>query len=301
MRQIGVLPDEQDAQRFSDYLLTEGVSSRVDAEPEGWSVWILNEEQVASSREAFQDFLADPSAAKYRTVTKQADRTRREVKRQQKEYEKNLVDVRNRWAAPTIGRCPVTLGLIVVSIALSFGSNFGDNFSVTKWLYIAELEPVGKDMVQWDGLTAIYEKGQVWRLVTPIFVHVGGPIHLLFNMYWTYQFGLLIESRRGPWRHLGLVLFIAIASNLAQYAWDNPLFGGMSGVGYGQFGYLWMKSKFDPAAAMHLPPRLVTFFLIWLVVCMTGLLGPVANTAHLVGMLAGISVGYAPVLLRRFR
>ena len=49
-------------------------------------------------------------------------------------------------------------------------------------------------------------KGDVWRLVTPIFLH-GGWIHLLFNMYMFFQFGALIETRKGTWRQsLGFVL-----------------------------------------------------------------------------------------------
>ena len=126
-------------------------------------------------------------------------------------------------------------------------------------------------------------------------------LHLLFNLYWTYQFGLLIEFRRGSARFLGLVLFVAIASNVAQYIYAGPFFGGLSGVGYGLFGYLWIKSRFEPALGMHLPQGLVIFFLIWLVICTTGMFGPVANTAHFVGMFAGIAVAGIPILRRAAR
>jgi GlpG protein len=72
-------------------------------------------------------------------------------------------------------------------------------------------------------------------------------------------------------------------------------FGGMSGVGYGLFGYLWIKSRFDPHSNVFLPPNTVGLFLIWFALCWSGLLGPIANWAHTVGMVSGTTIGYVPV------
>ncbi len=110
--------------------------------------------------------------------------------------------------------------------------------------------------------------------MTPIFLHFG-LIHLLFNMVFLYQLGGMIEARRGPWRYLLLGLVCAVLSNIAQYGlstigWEDGrfvvqmpgLFGGMSGVLYGLFGYIWMKSRYEPALGLrsagprHLDDRL---------------------------------------------
>jgi GlpG protein len=52
-----------------------------------------------------------------------------------------------------------------------------------------------------------------------------------------------------------------------------------------------MKGRFDPGSGLVLQPGIVTMMMIWFVLCLTGLLGPVANTAHGVGLLVGVLMG----------
>ena len=135
------------------------------------------------------------------------------------------------------------------------------------------------------------KKGQVWRLVTPIFVHFG-IMHIVFNMMWLWQFGMVLEMRFRSLRFLGLVLVIAVLSDLAQGLWTHGTnFGGMSGVNYGLFGFLLLRSKLHPSPEFVMHSRTVGLMLIWLVVCYTGVIGPVANTAHLVGFIVGGAIG----------
>jgi len=77
-------------------------------------------------------------------------------------------------------------------------------------------------------------------------------------------------------------------------------FGGMSGVNYGLFGFLWMKGKFDRSQNWQLPPQTVQLMLMWMVLCYTGLLGPVANYAHTAGLLIGMLLGIASARLVPF-
>jgi GlpG protein len=119
-------------------------------------------------------------------------------------------------------------------------------------------------------------------------------------MIWLLVLGSQIEARRRTWRFALLVLVIAVASNLGQY-WVThyPMFGGMSGVVYGLFGYVWMKSRFDAASGFFIDNQTVTLMIVWFLVCLTGLVGPIANVAHGVGLAMGVAIGYAPVLLRK--
>jgi GlpG protein len=144
--------------------------------------------------------------------------------------------------------------------------------------------------------------GQIWRLFTPMFLHFS-VLHIFFNMLWLRDLGSMIEARRSSWRLLLLVLVLAGTSNLAQYWWDGPQFGGMSGVVYGLLGYVWMQGKFNPASRLALQPQTVTLMIVWFLLCFTGLVGNIANTAHAVGFGVGIAWGYlaarVAVALRR--
>lgn len=140
------------------------------------------------------------------------------------------------------------------------------------------------------------KKGQVWRLVTPMFLHFG-ILHLAFNMMWLWKFGVVLEIRFKSLRFLALVLTVAALSDLAQGFWGGPKFtastnfGGMSGVNYGLFGFILLRSKLHPAPEFSMNSQTVAWMLIWLVVCFTGTVGPVANAAHLVGFLSGAAIG----------
>jgi GlpG protein len=110
-------------------------------------------------------------------------------------------------------------------------------------------------------------------------------------MMWLYQLGSMIEARQGLLRFLLLVVVTGIFSNVAQYLVGGPQFGGMSGVVYALAGYVWMRGKHDHASGLFLNQQSVTILLVWLVVCFTNVLGPVANYAHLGGLVSGMAIG----------
>ena len=308
MRQAGVISDKVRADQFADYLLTRGISTRLDQTSEGWIVWVLDEQFVEQSREELQEFLADPDAPQYQSVTKEATEIRNERLKREKQYQKNVVDVRRKWQSPLRRNVPVTMTILALMVLATVATNFGRNRKVSDWLFIATYtlrNPVTDETTNY--LPEVL-KGQVWRLVTPIFMH-GSWIHLIFGLYMLYQFGRLIELRRGHGVMLGLVLVIAVLSNLAEYFvtdfrdWPNGIvvpqanFLGMSGVIYGLFGYAWIRGRVDPSSALQLHPNTVAILLIWLVICMVGFM-PIANIAHVSGLLVGMAIGYWPVLFR---
>ena len=104
---------------------------------------------------------------------------------------------------------------------------------------------------------------------------------------------------RGSWRFALLVLLIAIPSNLAQYWWSGPQFGGMSGVVYGLFGYMWMKSRYEPGSGFFVTQNTVIWMVGWYLMCLVGVIPGIANAVHTVGFAVGIVIGRWPSLWHR--
>jgi GlpG protein len=73
----------------------------------------------------------------------------------------------------------------------------------------------------------------------------------------------------------------------------------MSGVVYGLLGYVWIRGKFDPASGLYLHRSTVIMMLIWLVAGFARVLGPIANYAHLGGLLIGMAWGWLSSLKYR--
>jgi len=185
---------------------------------------------------------------------------------------------------------PITATLLALSVVVSLFSNLGSNFQLIHFLFISEYR---------QGLSEILN-GQVWRLFTPIVIHFG-ILHIAFNMVWLYQLGSAIEQHHSIKRMAVLVLIISVTSNLAQFLWSGPMFGGMSGVVYGLLGYVWIQGKFNPRAGIGLDRNIAIMMFVWFVVCWLGLVGNIANMAHTIGLVAGIIIGllYSPQLLKR--
>jgi GlpG protein len=135
-------------------------------------------------------------------------------------------------------------------------------------------------------------RGEIWRLLTPTFLH-SGVFHVLFNSLWLWELGRRLEFFLGRRHFLLFFVFSAVAANIAQYMWsDNVTFGGMSGVVYALVGFIAVRQRLAPHPLVAVPSALIGFMLFWLVLCVTGVVdyfisGSVANAAHVGGLVAG--------------
>ena len=177
---------------------------------------------------------------------------------------------------------PLTLVLIIISVIVAIASSFGENIEMLYPFFISKYLEAG--------LPEIME-GEVWRLITPIFIHFG-PIHIIFNALWMYNLGSVIEPLQGSPRLGLLVGVMGILSNLGQFLWDGPGFGGLSGVVYGLLAYIWVQGKLNPRFGLILHPQIVYMMMIWFFLCWSGVIGDIANMAHTIGLLTGLLLGW---------
>ena len=190
-----------------------------------------------------------------------------------------------------MGVGPVSCCLIVLCVAVAIYSNLGNNLESLLPLFISEYR-------RSTALLPEVRHGQIWRLVTPVFIHFG-PIHLLFNLMWVKDLGTAIERRHGAAYLLALSATLAVTSNLGQYFVSDPIFGGMSGELYGWIGYVWLRGYFHPASGFRVPRQLVLWMLGWFVACLVGIIPHVANAAHGVGLAIGALWGWTAAQGRR--
>ena len=61
----------------------------------------------------------------------------------------------------------------------------------------------------------------------------------------------------------------------------------------GYFGYIWIRGRYDPDPEYYIDRNTVSLFLIWLVLGILGMIGPVGNGAHAGGLIVGMIWGYA--------
>jgi len=299
MRPIGRITDEASAKRFGDILHDKGIDHQVDSTSQGdWEVWVLDDDNVGQSKSLLEQFRKNPDDPAFASATRVAAHRREHDEAAEAPKRNRVVDARTMiFYTPPVPLGPLSIALIAISIAVTFLTDFGKNAHLTQILSISQFPAVIGNHVQWDTMLLEVRHGEVWRLFTPMFLHFN-ILHIFFNMLWLRDLGSMIEARRNSWFLLLLTLVLAATSNVGQYLYKGPGFGGMSGVVYGLLGYIWMQGKFNPASKLSLQPQTVTFMIVWFFVCLAGLVGPVANTAHGVGLAVGVAWGFLDARLR---
>lgn len=140
--------------------------------------------------------------------------------------------------------------------------------------------------------TQLIDAGQWWRLITPVFVHIGFT-HLLVNSLTLYFMGLYIEEIFGHWRMLIIYLLSAFVGNLASAVFlPNTISAGASTALFGLFGaFLMLGESYRNNYAVH---QLSRQFLI-LVILNIGIdlfMPGIDLAGHLGGLFGGFLTAY---------
>lgn len=136
-------------------------------------------------------------------------------------------------------------------------------------------------------------QGQVWRLLTSMFLHIG-LMHLFFNGYALFAFGIEVERLYGSARFLVLYLLAGLYGSLVSFGLGPNLSAGASGAIFGLLGVMLAffrlhRDMFGEWGRQRLLNLLgVAGFNLVLGFTVPG----IDNLAHLGGLLSGAVLGW---------
>ncbi|MDC0663790.1 rhomboid family intramembrane serine protease [Marinobacter sp. SS21] len=260
---------------FSQWLRHQGVNHRITAEGDCQVLWLENPDYTEPVLDALNRFLNEPQL-------------------RDKINQQGAAPVfrEGRWQ-PSPRHAPLVLGVIVIAVVLAWATGLGSG------LLSASLMIVDPRLYGWGtlaervaALSDTLMAGQIWRLLTPDFLHFSWP-HVIFNSVILWFLGSQVEWFDGRSRMLVLFVVTSLVANSLQYFSSGPLFGGLSGVVYGVLGYCWLSQRRLPR--FQFPPALIVVAVVWMAIGFTPLpewlgIGRMANEAHLGGFVAGLAM-----------
>lgn len=289
MRLIGITSDPQKAEAFVGYLDQLGKGAVVRPEAESFGVWVLDEAALPKAKADWARFETDPEHEDFRIVARPA---LEELGPESRVEEAPIIYLSSR---PTWQPTAAILAATAVSVTVLtwFGE---DRDSVFRRITFGPVAPGGVGILPFD-------TQEPWRAITPVFLHFSF-IHLLFNLLMLRDLACQVERKVGRWGFLAMFLVFAAGSNFAE-AFMGPtlLFGGLSGVMYGFFGYVLVQTL-NPA--LNTPPNgyflrsMTTLILLaWFALGVVQKDLPVTNWGNAGGLLLGLGLGGAVTLARQ--
>ncbi len=135
--------------------------------------------------------------------------------------------------------------------------------------------------------------GEVWRLVTAMFLHVD-LVHLAFNSYALFSFGTLVERNYGRQRFLIAYVLAGLGGSALSFLLSPRPSVGASGAIFGLIGVLGAYYFIYRRQLVAGPSRLLNIVGIVFYNLLYGLITPaIGNWAHIGGLLAGLALGWA--------
>ncbi len=288
MRKLCQTDDRARADHIADGLRVAGIEVEIRGEADSPSVWVIEHDELTRAR-AWVEAHADDEPGDF---AERAAKLRNAAARERENHLQRQVSVGARWRGAPGGLTPLTLALIGGSVIIALMGYLGLAGDDTMWSLTID---------HYDVIVPLQRirDGEVWRLLTPMFLHFG-VLHLLFNMMWMWRLGPQVESNHGSLLMVVLVVVSEVIGNLAQYAVTGPAFGGMSGVVYALFGFVWMQAQYSRTHRYALSDVDAVLMMGWFVLCATGFLGPIANLGHAGGLVVGLLFGL-PAYVRQVR
>ncbi len=269
-------PLSVDLSELATFLRQKKLQYRITEEQGEQRIWVVDEKSIPALAEFIEAWL----------------RGSVQIEIEKEPSGKAFVDALN-FSQLALNLVPISCMLILLSIVGYCIVEFESQLQLAGWLTYIETNWQYGGQVRID----IIDLSQPWRIFTPMFLHFG-VTHLIFNCLFVWIFGTRIERLLGFPQFLGFVFLIGGLSNIAQFQFsDNAFFGGMSGVNYGLVGFVWIRQMIAPHPLLEIPKSIIYFSLIMLLLGISGFVdrfidGGIANTAHVTGLILGVSWGF---------
>lgn len=261
---------EQPAQLLAAYLRRQGIECDVkasdDEQGRGFVLFLNDISQKPEATTIAQDFLSNPRAAKFQEAAWQTGAV--------SSTSGSLLGSSKLPSLKELANTPFTLSVLFINI----------------FIYVASL--MGSFDFWYNSLTIQYfdqlaTNHQWWRLFGPNFLHFSAT-HIIFNLIWWWIFGGQLERVFGSFSLIILFVVASLFANISQLLFSGPNFGGMSGVVYALFGFVWWIGWLRPRWGISIPNGFVVFLLLWLVIGYADILSVnMANQAHTFGLVSG--------------
>ena len=269
MKQLLVINDARLAQSLADYLSSRGMHCELTQSEVGITVWLADESCSGEAEPEVKRFLKEPYHPRYAEASWQSGTPNSRI-----DYSAGHHSLTAHFLMQA---GPVTLLVMAVCTCLYVLQLIGLNLYASLSFH--------QDVSQLSGW-------QIWRFVTPAFLHFSA-LHLIFNLMWWWYLAGLVERQLGSSKLLTLLLVGAVIPNLLEFLLSGPDFGGLSAVVNTLVGYCWIVGRMKPDGEVKLQDGIFIFMVVWLAIGFSGLLGNnLANAAHLSGLAIGLLHGW---------
>lgn len=256
------------AQAFIDYMASRQIDIKLMPEGEGqFALWLVDDQHQVEAEAELKMFLSEPNDTKYQAASWDMAESRTNHFCYHSPSMMSMIKAKAG---------PFTLAIMAACIGIFILQQFGAGQPVFDALHFPAFAG---------------QEWQVWRWVSHALLHFS-IMHIAFNLLWWWQLGGDIEQRLGSGKLLQLFVFSAALSGIGQFWVEGANFGGLSGVVYALVGYIWLLGYRAPEKGLLMPKPLIGFMLVWLVLGFVQPFMAIANTAHLVGLLAGVMLGW---------
>ncbi|MDW6002604.1 rhomboid family intramembrane serine protease GlpG [Vibrio mangrovi] len=255
-------------QAFIDYMALKRIEIAMMPEAEGqFCLWLLKDDDLYETEAELKLFLQNPGDTKYSAASWATD------SRHKPSFHYRSPGVLQLLQAKA-GH--MTLGVMGLCVVIFILQSLGLQQTIFDLFHF----PASQSQT-WE----------IWRWVTPAFLHFS-ILHIIFNLLWWWFLGGDIEKRLGAWKLATLLVLSSAGSGIVQYWVDGPGFGGLSGVVYALVGFLWIVGWKKPELELSIQKPLLGFMLVWLVIGFIQPFMPIANSAHVAGLLIGAGLGF---------